>query len=84
MSISRAEVSGAIQILNLQEANDRKLQMERLLRLNHSDKEVAKILADLDSYPEWIAKKSLDAAVPEVVTPIIAPHEDESGFPAKS
>lgn len=69
MGISRAEVSGAIQILNLQEAKDREAQMERLLRLNHSDKEVAKIMMDLNSYPEWIRRADLDASVPEVSTP---------------
>lgn len=77
MSISRAEVSGAILILNLQEAKDRYAQMEKLLRVSHPDKEVAKIMSDLSSYPEWTRRADLDVVKVE-------PHEDESGYPAKS
>lgn len=66
--ITRAEISGALKMLNATETPDRKRNLKSMLSVEHNAKDVAKVLSDLDSYPEWAARMDLEVAAPVAAT----------------
>ena len=59
--MTRAELTGAIKALNAAKSPKRKEALRAMLVKEHPEKEVAKVLADLASYPDWAAGADLDA-----------------------
>ena len=62
MAITRADVQGAIKVLNASNTKGRREKIKAMLSAEHSLKDVDKILNDLESYPEWMARIDLEAA----------------------
>ncbi len=63
--ITRADISGALKVLNANEIKDRKSHLEKMLSGAHSPKDVAKVISDLKTYPEWSARLDLEATEPD-------------------
>ena len=73
MAITRADISGALKLLNANEIKDRKKHLHAMLIKEHPPKAVDKVLSDLQTYPEWSARLDLEvvatAASEVVATP---------------
>lgn len=69
MTITRAELTGAIKMANLAGIRPRHTHVRALLAKDHAEPEVVAIMGDLDSYPDWLAGKHLDEPDPPAVTP---------------
>ena len=72
--ITRADIVGALKVLNAGNIPDRKKNLKAMLSKEHSAKDVAKVLSDLDSYPEWSARMDLE---------VVASAAGESAVPKK-
>lgn len=64
MAITREQLCGAIKLINANRLLPRRDHLRKLLGAEHSEREVAKVLADLESYPDWVAGANLDAPAP--------------------
>lgn len=64
MAITRADVAGALKVLNANDLQGRKGHIEKMVRKEHPERHVQKVLMDLESYPEWHARTDLDAPKP--------------------
>lgn len=73
MTITRADMCGALKVLNASGIKDRKKHLHAMLVAEHPVKEVAKVLADLTSYPEWSARLDLEAVEPLPSEAVAAP-----------
>ncbi len=75
MPITRSQVQGAIKLLNSNSTPNRRGWLQNMLKAEHAEKDVNKALADLESYPEWGARKDLDAATDAAApdAPVVAP-----------
>lgn len=62
MAITRADISGALKLIHSNNIPDRKGALTKMLSKEHGAKDVAKVLADLESYPEWATRLDLDVA----------------------
>lgn len=62
--ITREQLVGAILLINANSLKPRIQHLKSMLALKHKQKDIDKIIQDLDSYPEWVAGKSLDDAEP--------------------
>lgn len=60
MSITRAHVAGALKLLNANNIPNRRGHLINMLKAEHSQKDVDKVLRDVESYPEWIARVDLE------------------------
>ena len=58
--VTRADIQGALKLLNAMNTKSRKLALTAMLSKEHSPKDVKKALADLASYPEWTARMDLE------------------------
>lgn len=58
--ITRADITGALKLLNANNLKDRRAHLKKMLEVQHTPKDVAKALADLESYPDWAARLDLD------------------------
>lgn len=67
MSITRAEICGALKMLNANNVPNRRGHIQNMLAAEHTAKDVAKVLQDLESYPEWSARADLEAGHAAVV-----------------
>lgn len=73
MAITRADISGALKLIHANNLPDRKGTLTKMLAKEHGAKDVAKVLADLESYPEWAARRDLDEpAAPPVLPPKVS------------
>lgn len=61
--ITRTHMAGALRLLNANNTPNRRGWLHNMLKAEHSEADVNKALADLESYPEWGARKDLDPAV---------------------
>lgn len=64
--ITRADITGALKLLHANNISDRRGHLQNMLAKEHSPKDVAKVLSDLESYPEWAARTDLDTAPAQV------------------
>ncbi len=71
--ITRTHVAGAIKLCNANNVPNRRGFIQNMLAAEHTAKDVAKVLADLHTYPEWSERADLDAVAPV----------DEAALPAK-
>ncbi len=72
--ITRADISGALKLIHSNNITNRRGYLQNMLAKEHSAAEVAKVLADLESYPDWASRTDLDVApVPESAVPASAP-----------
>lgn len=62
--ITRADISGALKLIHANDLQDRKGHLVKMFSKEHPAKDVAKILSDLASYPEWATRTDLDV-IPE-------------------
>lgn len=62
--MTRAEISGALQVLNAGNTKNRGSAIKAMLAPKFAPKVVDRILADLKSYPEWAARMDLEEATP--------------------
>ena len=62
--VTRADIQGALKVLNATETKGRKAALKAMLGKEHSPAQVTKALADLDSYPEWAARMDLEEPAP--------------------
>ena len=65
MPITRADITGALKFIHSNNLPDRKGLLSKMLSKEHSARDVAKVLLDVEAYPEWAARRDLD--VPAVV-----------------
>lgn len=75
MAITRADIAGALKVLNANGIKDRRKHLTAMLTVEHPVKSVSKALADLPSYPEWQARMDLEEVAPDpakVVAPPLA------------
>lgn len=72
-AITRADIAGALKVLNANEIKDRKKHLHAMLLKEHPLKAVTKVLADLQTYPEWSARMDLEAVVPAPSEAVAAP-----------
>lgn len=59
--ITREELTGAIRFANANSIKPRIDAVRAYLSSIHKESEVDRIVSDLDSYPDWVARKDLDA-----------------------
>lgn len=62
--VTRADMRGALKVLNATNTQGRREALTAMLGKEHSPKDVKKALADIESYPEWAARLDLDAPSP--------------------
>ena len=62
MAITRADITGALKVLNANNISDRRAHLGAMLAKEHTAADVARVLTDLESYPEWAARLDLEAA----------------------
>ncbi len=62
--ITRADVAGALKVLNSNNTPNRRGWLQNMLLAEHSAKDVAKALGDLESYPEWSKRADLESTGP--------------------
>lgn len=61
--ITRSQVAGALKLLNANNVTNRRGQIQNMLAAEeYSAKDVAKVMGDIESYPEWAARVDLDSA----------------------
>ena len=73
MAITRADISGALKFIHANNLPDRRGLLTKMLSKEHGAKDVAKVLADLESYPEWASRTDLDVApAPSVLPPKVS------------
>lgn len=72
-AITRADIAGALKVLNANEIKDRKKHLHAMLLKEHPLKAVTKVLADLHTYPEWSERMDLDAVAPAPSEAVAAP-----------
>ncbi len=58
--VTRADISGALKLIHANNIPNRRGHLQNMLAKEHGPKDVAKALADLESYPEWAARTDLD------------------------
>ena len=68
--ITRSQVVGALKVCNANNVTNRRGFLQNMLAAEHSIKDVAKVLNDLASYPEWAARADLEPAAPAVDAPV--------------
>lgn len=66
MTITRADIAGAIKLLHANNIVNRRGHIQNMVAAEHPPLHVAKVLSDLDSYPEWAKRTDLDVAGPSV------------------
>lgn len=64
MAITRADIAGALKVLNANSLKDRRTHLANMLKAEHPQRIVDKALLDLESYPEWHARTDLDVVNP--------------------
>ncbi len=74
--ITRADIAGALKVLNATNSTNRRAAIEAMLTAEHPEREVKRALRDLENYPGWIARAELDA-------PPAAPVESAIPAPVK-
>ena len=85
MAITRADIAGALKLLNANNIANRRGHLQNMAAAEHPPLEVTKILSDLESYKLWAPRMDLEAApAPETgasAVPIAAPvpSNDHSG-----
>lgn len=62
MAITRADITGALKLLHANNIVNRRGHLQNMLAKEHTARDVAKVLSDLESYPEWAYRKDLDAS----------------------
>ena len=62
--VTRADIQGALKLLNATNTKDRKAALTKMLSAEHGAKDVRKALADLETYPEWAARMDLETPAP--------------------
>lgn len=72
-AITRADISGALKLLNANEIKDRKKHLHAMLLVNHPIKAVGKVLSDLSTYPEWAARMDLETVEPSPAESVAPP-----------
>lgn len=72
-ALTRADIAGALKLMNSNGIKDRKKHLKAMLVAEHPIKAVTKVLSDLDSYPEWGARMDLEIAVPLASEAVAAP-----------
>lgn len=73
MPITRADIVGALKLLNANEVKDRLRHLRTMLEKEHSARDVKKAMDDLESYPEWQMRRDLDTPVDGGTTNPAAP-----------
>jgi len=58
--VTRADITGALKVLNATDTKNRKAALTAMLAKEHSPAQVEKAMADLPSYPEWAARMDLE------------------------
>lgn len=72
-AITRADIAGALKVLNSNGIKDRKKHLHSMLAAEHPIKAVEKVLTDLNSYPEWSARMDLEIVEPSSAEAVAAP-----------
>lgn len=63
--VTRADVAGALKVLNAVEHKDRRGALRAMLGKGGArPSEVDRVFGDLESYPEWVAGAHLDSTPP--------------------
>jgi hypothetical protein len=62
--VTRADIQGALKVLNATGTKNRRAALTAMLTKEHSPAQVTKALADLESYPEWSARLDLEEGAP--------------------
>ncbi len=70
--ITRADISGALKLIHANNITNRRGYLQNMLAKEHTAAEVAKVLADLESYADWASRTDLDVA-PDSVSAVPAP-----------
>ena len=73
MAITRADITGALKLIHANDLMDRKRHLVKMLTKEHTTKDVNKVLADLESYPDWEARRDLDAPPKSTKRPLKTP-----------
>lgn len=82
--MTRAEISGALQVLNANGTRNRAKAVQAMLSPKFAAPVVNRILADLKSYPEWAARLDLeDAEVPRAAASAPADPKPPAAKPKK-
>ena len=62
--ITRADIQGALKVLNATNTKDRRSAIKAMVRAEHTPNDVDKILSDLVSYAGWGARIDLEPKAP--------------------
>jgi len=62
--ITRADIAGAIKLLHANNIVNRRGHIHNMVSAEHPAHHVAKVMADLDSYPGWSDRPELDVQAP--------------------
>lgn len=62
--VTRADIQGALKVLNANDMKNRRAALTVMLEKEHAPRDVKKALADLDTYPEWTARMDLEEPAP--------------------
>lgn len=60
MPITRADIAGALKLLNANNTPNRRGWLQNMLKAHHPQKYVDKALADLESYADWGPRVDLE------------------------
>ena len=58
--ITRADISGALKVLNANNVKDRRKHLAEMIAKEHTQKDVDAVMDDLSSYPAWNARLDLE------------------------
>lgn len=61
--ITRADISGALKVLNATNTKNRRAAIETMMLKEHTALQVARALDDLPSYPDWQARLDLETVI---------------------
>jgi len=71
MAITRADITGALKVLNAGNMKDRRAHLSTLLLTAHRPQDVAKALADLHTYPDWVSRLDLETAAADAIAAVV-------------